>query len=36
MVPGAQQGEGINFNRELLIHDHTPCRACAGERYYDV
>src|SRR5512146_1839878 len=29
-------GEGINFRREVRCDGRTLCRACAGERYYDV
>jgi len=32
----AQCGEGINFKREVLREGQTVCRACAGERYYDL
>lgn len=32
----AQCGEGINFKREVLRDGRTLCRACAGERYYEV
>ena len=31
----AQCGEGINFNREVLVNGRTLCRSCAGERYYE-
>ncbi|MCC7155488.1 MAG: TraR/DksA C4-type zinc finger protein [Bryobacterales bacterium] len=27
-------GEGISFQRELIMDGHPVCRACAGERYY--
>ena len=29
-------GEGINFRREVIRDGRTLCRACAGERYYEV
>jgi len=29
-------GEGINFRREVHRDGRVLCRACAGERYYDV
>jgi formylmethanofuran dehydrogenase subunit E len=29
-------GEGINDHRELLSEGRVLCRACAGERYYEV
>jgi len=33
----AECGEGINFKREVVREDgSTLCRACAGERYYEV
>ena len=32
----ADCGEGINFRREIHREDRVLCRACAGERYYDV
>lgn len=32
----AECGEGINFKREVLISGRTLCRACAGERYYEL
>ena len=32
----AQCGEGINFRREVERDGRTLCRACAGERYYEV
>jgi formylmethanofuran dehydrogenase subunit E len=31
-----QCGEGINFHREVRREDRVLCRACAGERYYEV
>ena len=31
----AQCGEGINFQRQVVRHGATLCRACAGERYYE-
>jgi formylmethanofuran dehydrogenase subunit E len=32
----AECGEGINFRREVYRDGRVLCRACAGERYYDV
>jgi formylmethanofuran dehydrogenase subunit E len=32
----AECGEGINFRREVLRHGKVLCRACSGERYYEV
>ena len=32
----AQCGEGINFRREIHREGRVLCRACAGERYYDL
>jgi formylmethanofuran dehydrogenase subunit E len=32
----AECGEGINFRREVLRDGLVLCRACAGERYYEV
>jgi formylmethanofuran dehydrogenase subunit E len=32
----ADCGEGINFRREIRRDGRVLCRACAGERYYDV
>jgi len=29
-------GESISFKREVVRHGEVLCRACAGERYYDV
>jgi formylmethanofuran dehydrogenase subunit E len=29
-------GEGINFRREVVRDGRTLCRACAGERYYEL
>jgi formylmethanofuran dehydrogenase subunit E len=29
-------GEGINFQREVLRDGRVLCRACAGERYYEL
>jgi formylmethanofuran dehydrogenase subunit E len=29
-------GEGINFSREVITDGRTLCKACAGERYYEV
>ncbi len=29
-------GEGINFSREVRRNGRVLCRACAGERYYEV
>ena len=31
-----QCGEGINFHREIRQEGKVLCRACAGERYYQV
>lgn len=31
-----QCGESISFRREVVRDGRTLCRACAGERYYDV
>ncbi len=28
-------GEGISFNREVLVDGRTLCRGCAGSRYYE-
>jgi formylmethanofuran dehydrogenase subunit E len=28
-------GEGINFNREVILEGKTLCKACAGERYWE-
>ncbi len=30
-----QCGEGINFQREVVVNGRTLCRACAGGRYYE-
>ncbi len=35
-VSCAQCGEGINFKREVEVDGRTLCKACAGERYYEV
>ena len=35
-VSCAQCGEGINFKREVEQDGRTLCKACAGERYYEV
>ena len=35
-VSCAQCGEGINFKREVEVHGRVLCKACAGERYYEV
>jgi formylmethanofuran dehydrogenase subunit E len=32
----AECGEGINFRREVLRDGRILCRACAGERYYEI
>jgi formylmethanofuran dehydrogenase subunit E len=32
----ADCGEGINFRREVLRDGRVLCRACAGERYYEL
>jgi len=32
----AECGEGISFKREVVRQDRALCRACAGERYYEV
>jgi formylmethanofuran dehydrogenase subunit E len=32
----AECGEGINFRREFLRDRRVLCRACAGERYYEI
>jgi len=32
----AECGEGINFRREVVRDGRTLCKACAGERYYDL
>jgi formylmethanofuran dehydrogenase subunit E len=32
----AECGEGINFSREVQCEGRALCRACAGERYYQV
>jgi formylmethanofuran dehydrogenase subunit E len=32
----AECGEGINFHREVLRDGCILCRACSGERYYEV
>jgi formylmethanofuran dehydrogenase subunit E len=32
----AECGEGINFRREIQREGRLLCRACAGERYYQV
>jgi len=32
----AECGEGINFRREVRTGGKTLCRACTGERYYQV
>jgi formylmethanofuran dehydrogenase subunit E len=32
----AECGEGINFKREVAVNGRTLCRACAGNRYYDL
>jgi formylmethanofuran dehydrogenase subunit E len=35
-VTCSQCGEGINFKREVEVGGRTLCKACAGERYYEV
>jgi formylmethanofuran dehydrogenase subunit E len=32
----AECGEGINFRREVLRDGRVLCRACTGERYYEI
>jgi formylmethanofuran dehydrogenase subunit E len=32
----AECGEGINFHREVLRDGRVLCRACAGEKYYEL
>jgi formylmethanofuran dehydrogenase subunit E len=32
----AECGEGINFRREVVRDGRVLCRACAGERYYEL
>ena len=32
----AECGEGINFRREVLRDGRALCRACSGERYYEI
>jgi len=32
----AECGEGINFRREVLRDGRMLCRACSGERYYEI
>lgn len=32
----AECGEGINFHREVVCDGRVLCRACSGERYYEV
>jgi formylmethanofuran dehydrogenase subunit E len=32
----AECGEGINFRREVVRDGHVLCRACAGDRYYEL
>jgi formylmethanofuran dehydrogenase subunit E len=32
----AECGEGINFRREVLRDGLIVCRACSGERYYEI
>ena len=32
----AECGEGINFKREVVEDGRVLCRACAGERYYEL
>jgi formylmethanofuran dehydrogenase subunit E len=32
----AECGEGVNFRREVVRDGRILCRACAGERYYEI
>ena len=32
----AECGEGINFRREVVRDGQVLCRACSGERYYEI
>ena len=32
----AECGEGINFRREVVRDGRVLCRACSGERYYEI
>jgi formylmethanofuran dehydrogenase subunit E len=32
----AECGEGINFRREVVREGRLLCRACSGERYYEI
>jgi formylmethanofuran dehydrogenase subunit E len=32
----ARCGEGVSFRREVVRQGETLCRACAGERYYEL
>jgi formylmethanofuran dehydrogenase subunit E len=32
----AECGEGINFRREVVRDGRTLCKACSGERYYEM
>ncbi len=32
----AECGEGINFRREVVQDGRVLCRACSGERYYEI
>ena len=32
----AECGEGVNFRREVLRDGRVLCRACAGDRYYEM
>ena len=32
----AQCGEGVNFQREVLVEGRTLCLGCAGQRYYEA
>ncbi len=34
-VTCAECGEGINFQREVVVDGRTLCRSCAGQRYYE-
>ncbi len=35
-VDCSECGEGINDHREVISDNRTLCRACAGERYYEI
>jgi formylmethanofuran dehydrogenase subunit E len=32
----AECGEGINFKREVTAGGRILCKACAGDRYYEI